>query len=88
MPTNTKFAQRNMAAGKPEMMKEVIVKKTVVAPVTKKKEGMVDVNKYVERLPGGAIREIKYGEYKTLSNTGRNVQTFTPAQFEKIKSRL
>ena len=60
---------------------------TPTKPIVKK-EGMVDVNKYVERLPGGALREIKYGEYKTLSGTGRNVQTFTPAQFEKIKNRL
>lgn len=73
-----------MAAGTPS----VVIKETIVKPVTKKKEGMVDVNKYVERMPGGAIREIKYGEYKTLSKTGRNVQTFTPAQFDKIKNRL
>jgi hypothetical protein len=79
-----KFTQRNIAAGTPS----VVIKEMIVKPVTKKKEGMVDVNKYIERMPGGAIREIKYGEYKTLSNTGRNVQTFTPAQFDKIKNRL
>ena len=80
----------NRPPAKKAVAAKVVAPAKVVTPTKPavKKEGMVDVNKYIERLPGGEIREIKYGEYKTLSGTGRNVQTFTPAQFEKIKNRL
>jgi hypothetical protein len=64
----------------------VVPAKKVVAPI--KKEGRVDLDKYVERLPGGEYKEISFQQYHGAKGSGRNVQMVSPSMWEKEKNRV
>jgi hypothetical protein len=89
-PTTTKTtATKSMKTQNiPEVT--VSVKKKVVAPVTPvmKEKGKVDVNKYVERQPGGEYREITLSEYSSMKKSGKNVQQLNPSLYEREKGRI
>jgi hypothetical protein len=76
----------------PEVTVSVTKKKTGVKPVPTtpavKKEGRLDVDKYVERLPGGEYKEISFQQYHGAKGSGRNVQTVSPSKWEKEKGRV
>lgn len=69
-----------------------VTKKTGTAtkPVTPpmKEKGKVDVNKYVERQPGGEYREITLSEYSSMKKSGKNVQQLNPSLYEREKGRI
>jgi hypothetical protein len=90
MPNETKFMQRNAAAGKSmktQTLPEVTVsvtKKKVVAPTkpVMKEKGMVDTNVYIIRDPQNeyAYREVKRGT--------KGAQAVPPSRYEKMKGGI
>jgi hypothetical protein len=76
----------------PEVTVSVTKKKVSSTPVPTtpavKKEGRLDVDKYVERLPGGEYKEISFQQYHGAKGSGRNVQTVSPSKWEKEKGRV